>query len=59
MIDEKGMSWGYGSFLSRQYADEDDILLAEFDLVHEQVTLKLETEDFLDEPLTLSQGSAT
>ena len=59
VIDEKGISWGYGSFLSRQGADEDDILLAEFDLVHEQVTLKLEAEDFLDEPITLSQGSAT
>ncbi len=49
VVDDKAMSWGYTPFLSRRGADEDDILLVEFDLVHEQVTLKLEAEDFLDE----------
>lgn len=48
-IDDRGMSWGYGPFLSRHGADENDILLVEFDLVHERVILKLETEEFLDE----------
>ena len=58
MIDDKGMSWGYGSFLSRHGADEDDIFLVEFDLVHERATLKLETEEFLDEPFVPAQKSA-
>ncbi len=49
-VDDRGMSWGYSPFLSRHGADENDILLVEFDLVHERVTLKLETEEFLDEP---------
>ncbi len=58
VVDDRGMSWGYGPFLSRHGADENDILLVEFDLVHERVILKLETEEFLDEPFVLSQESA-
>jgi hygromycin-B 7''-O-kinase len=58
VVSNRGMSWGYGQFLSRHGADEDDILVVEFDLIHEQVTLELETEEFLDEPFVLSQESA-
>ena len=59
VVDDRGMSWGYGQFLSRHGADEDDILLVEFDLIHAQVTLKLETEEFLDEPFVISQKSVS
>src|SRR5260370_41972161 len=49
-VDDRGVSWGYGPFLSRHGADENDVLFVEFDLVHERVTLKLQTAEFLDEP---------
>ncbi len=58
VIDSKGVSWGYGPFLSQHGADENDILLLEFDLVHDRVILKLETEEFLDERFTISSESA-
>lgn len=58
VIDDRGMSWGYGPFLSRHGADENDILLIQFDLIHERAILKLENEEFLDEPFVLEQESA-
>lgn len=41
-VDEGGTSWGYGPFLSRVGADSDDHLIAQFDLVAGEVTLRIE-----------------
>lgn len=40
-VNDDGTSWGYGPFLARRGADEGDILVIEFDLTTEEVTLKL------------------
>lgn len=48
VVDERGSSWGYGPFLAREGADEDDILYTEFNLVRGTVMLELEPEDFLE-----------
>lgn len=47
-VDERGMSWGYAPFLTRQGADEGDTLYIEFDLARATAMLELEPEDFLD-----------
>lgn len=48
-VDEKGTSWGYGPYLSRYGADEGDILRIEFDIVGEEVTLRLGGDELMDE----------
>ena len=48
-VDEKGSSWGYGPFLSRYGADEGDILRVEFDIVKNEVLLRLGGEELMDE----------
>lgn len=48
VVDERGASWGYSSYLAREGADEDDILYTEFDLTREIAMLELESEDFLE-----------
>jgi hypothetical protein len=44
-----GMSYGYGSFLNRSGADEDDLLLAKFRLSQRRVELQLIEDDILEE----------
>ena len=48
-VGEEGTSWGFGPFLSRNGADEDDILVADFDLANDAVTLRLGSDDLLEE----------
>lgn len=48
-VDDQGTSWGYAPFLSREGADEGDVLYIEFDLRDGCATLKLEGDEFLDE----------
>src|SRR5262249_9224707 len=48
-INENGMSWGYGPFLARSGADEDDILIVEFDLVECNAILRLGDDEILEE----------
>lgn len=48
-IDESGVSGGYGTFLLSRGADEDDILIAEFQLVSGNVVLRLGDDETLDE----------
>jgi hypothetical protein len=40
-VGNEGNCWGFSQFLSRNGADEDDILVADFDLVNDSVTLRL------------------
>jgi hypothetical protein len=47
-INEKGASYGYGSFIGRYGLDEGDILLAEFDLLAGTVDLSVGSENLLD-----------
>ena len=58
-VDERGMSWGYGPFLSRNGPDENDILVIQFDLLHGQAIVDLENEEFLDEPFAQEQESVS
>jgi hypothetical protein len=44
----RSVSYGYGPFLRRSGADEDDILIAEFDLSTGEVSMKLENDDYLE-----------
>jgi hypothetical protein len=46
-IQDDGVSLGYGSFLKTKGADEDDILLASFDLVRSTVILQLTDDEGL------------
>jgi hypothetical protein len=48
-IDDKGLSWGYSVFIRRSGLDENDILLAEFDLATNTAYLSVADEDILDE----------
>jgi hypothetical protein len=47
--DANGTSFGYGTFLNRQGADENDLLLATFSLSEARVTLRLVDDDELEE----------
>lgn len=59
-INSQGSSFGYFPFLRRSGADAGDVLLAEFDLAREAVTLSLEGEGALDDDaLVASQGVGT
>lgn len=55
VVDEDGMSWGYGPFLRRYGADEGDVLVIEFDVAAAEVTLRLEGFEHLD----ARQGAGT
>lgn len=47
-ISHEGASYGFGSFLRQRGADQDDLLLIEFDLVNCDATLRLGDEEILD-----------
>lgn len=49
VVDEGGMSWGYGPFLRRHGADEGDPLTIRFDLASDHATLTLGEEEVLVE----------
>ncbi len=46
---DDGTSHGYTPFLSRRGADEDDILIVEFDLVRSTAVLRLGDDEMLEE----------
>lgn len=48
-IDDRGLSWGYSVFIRRSGLDENDILLAEFDLATNTAYLSVADEEILDE----------
>lgn len=50
-INEKGSSYGYGVFIRRSGLDENDILLAEFDLSTNTVLLSAGNDEILNEAL--------
>ena len=47
--NSEGVSYGYGTFLRRRGADENDLLLAKFRLSQKQVELQLIDDDELEE----------
>ena len=47
-INANGTSYGYGPFIRRYGLDENDVLLAEFDLASNNVMLSVADEEFLD-----------
>ena len=47
-INNEGGSWGFGSFLRQRGADEDDILIAEFDLSGGAALLRLGDDEVLE-----------
>lgn len=49
VINEKGTSYGYGLFIRRYGLDENDVLLAEFDLATNTVTLSLADDELPSE----------
>ncbi|MCI0561843.1 MAG: hypothetical protein MN733_25435, partial [Nitrososphaera sp.] len=49
VFNEAGTSYGYGPFVRRYGLDADDILLAEFDLSTNVVTLSAGTEELLED----------
>jgi hypothetical protein len=48
-ISDEGNSWGFGRFLRQRGADQGDILIAEFDLAQDLVTLRLGDDELLDD----------
>lgn len=48
-VSDAGGSWGYLPFLNRSGADEGDILLVTFDLMQEEATLALTTDEGLED----------
>ncbi len=50
-VDEKGTSYGYGPFIRRYGVDENDILLAEFDLATNTVNLSVAADELLSEAI--------
>jgi len=48
-INDRGTSYGYGQFVRRYGVDENDVLLAEFDLDKQTVTLSVVDDAILDE----------
>ena len=51
VINDKGSSYGYGPFIRRYGLDENDILLAEFDLGESTVTLSTADDELLEESM--------
>ena len=47
-VNDRGASYGYGTFIQRYGIDENDVLLAEFDLNDQTVTMSLAEEEILD-----------
>lgn len=47
-VNDRGSSYGYGVFIRRHGIDENDVLLAEFDLNDQTVTLSIADEELLD-----------
>ena len=47
-VYDTGLSTGYQSFLRHAEAEEDDVLVADFDLGEAAVTLRLEIDELLD-----------
>jgi hypothetical protein len=47
-IDADGVSLGYGTFLLSRGADEDDILIAEFELSKDKVVMRLGDDEILE-----------
>lgn len=47
IVDESGVSWGYGPFLRRRGAEPGDALTLRFDLASEVVTLSLDDDSAL------------
>jgi hypothetical protein len=48
-VDQDGTSWGYGPFLRRVGADEDDVLLVSFDLVNGTAVLEVTDDENLEQ----------
>ncbi len=48
VVAKDGASWGYGPFLSRRGADEDDVLVVEFDLVKHTASLRIASAELLE-----------
>jgi hypothetical protein len=48
VVAKDGASWGYGPFLSRRGADEDDVLVVEFDLVKQTASLRIAGAELLE-----------
>lgn len=48
VVQEDGTSYGYGPFIMRNGVDEDDVLLAEFNLAKKTVGLSLAVDEVLD-----------
>ena len=48
VVAKDGASWGYGPFLSRRGADEDDVLVVEFDLVKHTASLRIAGAELLE-----------
>lgn len=48
VVTNDGASWGYGPFLSRRGADQDDVLVVEFDLVNHNASLRVEAAELLE-----------
>ena len=48
-VNERGSSYGYGVFIRRYGVDENDILLAEFDLATNTVRLSVDSEAILED----------
>ena len=47
-VYDTGLSTGYQSFLRHAEAEEDGVLVADFDLGEAAVTLRLEIDELLD-----------
>lgn len=48
-VNDRGTSYGYGQFMRRYGVDENDVVLAEFDLNEQTVTLSVVDDEVLDE----------
>jgi hypothetical protein len=48
-INDKGTSYGFSPFIRRYGLDENDILLAEFDLIDQTVTMSIADDQILEE----------
>jgi hypothetical protein len=48
-VNEDGASYGFGPFLRQRGADQDDLLMIEFDLVNNDAILRLGDDELLDE----------
>ena len=49
VVDERGSCWGYGPFLNRAGADEDDILVITFDLATDEAVLAVASNETFEE----------